>query len=91
MKVFIVGGTGFVGVNLANRLCARGDEVTVMGHAAARPRDQIVSAVLDRSDPKPLINDGRDDHNRNWRRELLRERGGSRAHGERPGRIVCRQ
>ena len=38
MKVFIVGGTGFVGVNLANRLCARGDEVTVMGHGAARPR-----------------------------------------------------
>lgn len=37
MKVFIVGGTGFVGVNLANRLRARGDEVTVMGHAPGRP------------------------------------------------------
>ena len=31
MRVFIVGGTGFVGVNLANRLRARGDEVTVHG------------------------------------------------------------
>jgi uncharacterized protein (TIGR01777 family) len=37
MKLFIVGGTGFVGVNLANRLRARGDEVAVMGFAAARP------------------------------------------------------
>jgi uncharacterized protein (TIGR01777 family) len=32
------GGTGFVGVSLANRLRARGDEVTVLGHAAGRPR-----------------------------------------------------
>lgn len=39
MKVFIVGGTGFVGVNFANRLCARGDEVTVMGRAPGRPRE----------------------------------------------------
>lgn len=47
MRVFIVGGTGFVGVNLANRLQARGDEVTVMGLAAARPRglDPSVAVV----------------------------------------------
>ena len=38
MKVFIVGGTGFVGVNLAGRLRAQGDEVTVMGQSPARPR-----------------------------------------------------
>lgn len=38
MRVFIVGGTGFVGVNLTRRLRARGDEVTVMGQTAARPR-----------------------------------------------------
>jgi uncharacterized protein len=38
MRVLIVGGTGFVGVNLANRLRARGDDVTVMGHAPGRPR-----------------------------------------------------
>jgi len=38
MKVFIVGGTGFVGVNLANRLRARGDEVAVLGLATGRPR-----------------------------------------------------
>ncbi|HWR96960.1 MAG TPA: TIGR01777 family oxidoreductase [Candidatus Methanoperedens sp.] len=38
MKVFIVGGTGFVGVNLAQRLRARGDEVTVLGLSPARPR-----------------------------------------------------
>lgn len=38
MRVFIVGGTGFVGVNLAARLRARGDEVTVLGQSAARPR-----------------------------------------------------
>ena len=37
MKVFIVGGTGFVGVSLANRLRARGDEVTVMGRSSSRP------------------------------------------------------
>jgi len=47
MKVFIVGGTGFVGVNLANRLRARGDEVTVMGHTPGRPRglDPAVAVV----------------------------------------------
>ena len=39
MRVFIVGGTGFIGVNLANRLRARGDDVTVMGHSAVRPRE----------------------------------------------------
>ena len=37
MKVFIVGGTGFVGVSLANRLRALGEAVTVMGTGAARP------------------------------------------------------
>lgn len=38
MRIFVVGGTGFVGVTLANRLRARGDAVTVMGRAAPRPR-----------------------------------------------------
>jgi hypothetical protein len=38
VKVFIVGGTGFIGVAIANRLRARGDEVTVMGHSPERPR-----------------------------------------------------
>lgn len=48
MRVFIVGGTGFVGVNLANRLRARGDEVTVLGHAPGRPRglDAAVAVVV---------------------------------------------
>ena len=48
MRVFIVGGTGFVGVNLANRLRARGDEVTVLGHAPGRPRglDPAVAVVV---------------------------------------------
>jgi hypothetical protein len=47
MKVFIVGGTGFVGVNLAKRLHARGDEVTVMGRSPERPRglDAAVAVV----------------------------------------------
>jgi uncharacterized protein (TIGR01777 family) len=47
MKVFIVGGTGFVGVNLANRLLARGDDVTVMGRDPGRPRglDPAVAVV----------------------------------------------
>ena len=47
MKVFIVGGTGFVGVNLASRLRARGDAVTVMGQSPARPRglDEAVPIV----------------------------------------------
>ncbi len=48
MNVFIVGGTGFVGVNLANRLRARGDDVTVMGHVPGRPRglDPAVEVVV---------------------------------------------
>ena len=48
MRVFIVGGTGFVGVNLANRLRARGDEVTVLGHAPGLPRglDPAVAVVV---------------------------------------------
>jgi hypothetical protein len=48
MRVFIVGGTGFVGVNLANRLRARGDEVTAMGHLPGRPRglDPAVAVVV---------------------------------------------
>jgi len=48
MRVFIVGGTGFVGVNLANRLRARGDAVTVLGHVPGRPRglDPEVAVVV---------------------------------------------
>jgi hypothetical protein len=48
MKVFIVGGTGFVGVNLANRLRAGGAEVTVLGHLPGRPRglDPGVAVVV---------------------------------------------
>jgi nucleoside-diphosphate-sugar epimerase len=38
MRAFIAGGTGFVGVNLANRLAERGWQVVVMGHTADRPR-----------------------------------------------------
>jgi len=47
MKVFIVGGTGFVGVNLANRLVAGGGEVTALGLASGRPRglDPAVSVI----------------------------------------------
>jgi len=37
VRVFIVGGTGFVGVSLANRLRRRGEQVTVMGFSARRP------------------------------------------------------
>ena len=48
MSVFIVGGTGFVGVNLANRLRGRGDDVTVLGHTQGRPRglDPAVAVVV---------------------------------------------
>lgn len=48
MRIFIVGGTGFVGVNLANRLRGRGDEVTVLGHVPGRPRglDPVVAVVV---------------------------------------------
>jgi hypothetical protein len=38
MRAFIAGGTGFVGVNLANRLAERGWQVVVMGQTADRPR-----------------------------------------------------
>lgn len=37
MKVFIAGGTGFVGVILANRFAGAGQDVTVMGHTGRRP------------------------------------------------------
>jgi uncharacterized protein (TIGR01777 family) len=37
MKAFILGGTGFVGVNLANFLREEGYDVTVMGQSASRP------------------------------------------------------
>jgi uncharacterized protein (TIGR01777 family) len=37
VRIFIVGGTGFVGASLARRLLARGDAVTVMGNTALRP------------------------------------------------------
>lgn len=46
MKVFIVGGTGFVGVNLANRLSERGWQVTVMGQTAERPRGLAAPIVV---------------------------------------------
>ena len=36
-RAFISGGTGFVGVNLANLLIKRGYGVTVMGHTGSRP------------------------------------------------------
>lgn len=36
-KAFIAGGTGFVGVHLANRIHDRGYRVTVMGHSGERP------------------------------------------------------
>jgi uncharacterized protein (TIGR01777 family) len=54
MKVFIVGGTGFVGVNLANRLRARGDEVTVLGRLPGRPGGLdpgVESVVGDATEP----------------------------------------
>ena len=35
--VFIAGGTGFVGVMLANRLAAEGRRITVMGPSSPRP------------------------------------------------------
>jgi hypothetical protein len=49
MKVFITGGTGFVGVNLANSMVAGGHQVTVLGsRAQARPTsiDPAVDVVI---------------------------------------------
>ena len=37
MKAFILGGTGFVGVGLANTLLEEGHDVTVMGQSSSRP------------------------------------------------------
>jgi uncharacterized protein (TIGR01777 family) len=37
MKAFILGGTGFIGVNLANTLLGEGHDVTVMGQSTSRP------------------------------------------------------
>jgi uncharacterized protein (TIGR01777 family) len=46
-KAFIAGGTGFVGVNLANGLCRSGHAVTVMGRSSGRPPalDPAVSVI----------------------------------------------
>lgn len=53
MKVFIAGGTGFVGVNLANSLAAGGHRVTVLGsRPQARPPSLDPSAEI-------VIGDGR--------------------------------
>ncbi len=46
-KAFIVGGTGFIGVSLANFLSSRGHRVTVMGQSPRRPPrlDEAVEVV----------------------------------------------
>lgn len=41
MKVYITGGSGFVGSNLADRLLARGDEVMVIDNYATGRRDNL--------------------------------------------------
>lgn len=41
MKVFITGGSGFIGSHLANRLLARGDEVLVIDNFATGRRDNL--------------------------------------------------
>lgn len=43
MKVFITGGSGFIGSHLADRLLARGDEVLVIDNFATGRRDNLKS------------------------------------------------
>lgn len=41
MKIFITGGSGFIGSNLADRLLARGDQVLVIDNFATGRRDNL--------------------------------------------------
>jgi hypothetical protein len=62
-KIFIAGGTGFIGVNLANRLRRSGHAVTVMGQRSDRPPslDPAVSVIAaDGRKPGPWQNEVRE-------------------------------
>jgi uncharacterized protein len=51
MKVFITGGTGFVGRNLAQRLITIGHEVTVITRSAERSQSLLPRAAFVEGDP----------------------------------------
>lgn len=52
MKIAITGGTGFVGLHLANRLAAAGHEVVAIGRRA-RPSELGVSVAAPFADALP--------------------------------------
>ncbi|GAB3119570.1 NAD-dependent epimerase/dehydratase family protein [Glaciibacter psychrotolerans] len=47
-KILVVGGTGMIGSHIAERLAARGDQVTVMSRGSASDRDPAMIAGLPR-------------------------------------------
>lgn len=51
-RVFVTGGTGFMGTALVQALCGRGDQVTVLSRDAARARASLpAGAVVVEGDP----------------------------------------
>ncbi len=70
MKVFITGGSGFVGSHIADRLIARGDTVTVIDNFETGRRDNLEAkkgltvvegSITDAALVRQLINDSRPD------------------------------
>ncbi len=52
MKIFVTGGTGFVGRDLTRRLSESGHEIFILTRSAARARESITWATIVEGDPR---------------------------------------